>query len=233
MNWVGFLIISALFVLTGCSEPKASKSEVEERIKDVVNDTFKKDGISEYIASDIQLSLEDLTTAEYNNYYYYDVKAEVNDSFTSSNDEDIYKAMIELSSRFQEEDFDCGKNSECTIDTISLVNGEDTYEVETHFNASQYISINGDNFKPEEEVGGAESSPVEETNTSEESATEEQIEVYDFMKSAFDELTNFGETYMPEVHDPQIAELAASKFGITAEEANQIYIEFEMEQAGY
>lgn len=233
MKWVGFLIISAFFVLTGCSEPKASKSEVEERVKDVVNDNFKEDGISEYIAGDIQLSLEDLTKAEYNNYYYYDVKAEVNDSFDSSSDENVYKAMMDLSSNFQEADFDCGENSECTIDTISLVNGGDTYEVETQFNASQYISINGDDFKPEEEVEEAESSPVEETNTSEESAIEEQIEIYNFMKSAFDELTNFGETYIPEVHDPQIAELAASKFGITAEEANQIYIDFEMKQAGY
>ncbi|MFJ7951513.1 hypothetical protein ACIQZG_08295 [Lysinibacillus sp. NPDC096418] len=53
-------------------------------------------------------------------------------------------------------------------------------------------------------------------------------EVYDFMESEFFRITNYGDTYIPEVHDPLIAELAATKFGITADEANAIYTEIAM-----
>lgn len=48
------------------------------------------------------------------------------------------------------------------------------------------------------------------------------------MDNEFNSLTNFGETYVPEIHDPMTAELVAKAFGITADEANAIYIEIAM-----
>lgn len=53
-------------------------------------------------------------------------------------------------------------------------------------------------------------------------------EVYDFMEREFDRITNYGETYIPEIHDPLVIETAAEYFGITQEEADAMYIEVAM-----
>lgn len=53
-------------------------------------------------------------------------------------------------------------------------------------------------------------------------------EVYSFMKDQYNKLTNYGESYIPEIHDDKVDELASKKFGITKSEASRIYIEKEM-----
>lgn len=56
-------------------------------------------------------------------------------------------------------------------------------------------------------------------------------EVYTYMKAQYDEITNMGDNYDPDVHDPMVAELASKKFGITSDEAGKIYEDKEMEIA--
>lgn len=56
----------------------------------------------------------------------------------------------------------------------------------------------------------------------------EERNIYLAMKSAFDEITNYGENYIPEVHDNIVIQAASEKFGITANEADRIYINGEM-----
>ena len=61
---------------------------------------------------------------------------------------------------------------------------------------------------------------------------EEQVnkqEVYDFMEKKFNSITNYGETYIPEIHDSMVAEIAAEHFGITQEEADAMYIDVAMD----
>lgn len=53
-------------------------------------------------------------------------------------------------------------------------------------------------------------------------------EVYDFMEREFNSITNYGESYVPEIHDPMVAKKAAEYFGITQEEADALYIEVAM-----
>ncbi|MEA1011846.1 hypothetical protein U2H24_19605 [Bacillus cereus] len=53
--------------------------------------------------------------------------------------------------------------------------------------------------------------------------------IFDFMKQQYAILTNNDENYIPEVHDPQVAEIAAKRFGITAEEAGYIYEKVQMD----
>ncbi|MGH0593617.1 hypothetical protein ACQVPY_15160 [Bacillus pretiosus] len=53
--------------------------------------------------------------------------------------------------------------------------------------------------------------------------------IFDFMKQQYNTLTNNDENYIPEVHDPQVAEIAAKHFGITAEEAGYIYEKVQMD----
>ncbi|MED1512653.1 MULTISPECIES: hypothetical protein [Bacillus cereus group] len=49
------------------------------------------------------------------------------------------------------------------------------------------------------------------------------------MKQQYNILTNNDENYIPEVHDPQVASLAAKRFGITAKEAGYIYEKVQMD----
>lgn len=56
----------------------------------------------------------------------------------------------------------------------------------------------------------------------------EERKIYQAMKGAFNDLTNFGDNYIPEVHDNLIAEAASELFGISIAEANRIYIAGEM-----
>jgi hypothetical protein len=57
--------------------------------------------------------------------------------------------------------------------------------------------------------------------------------VYQYMKAQYDQLTNEGATYDPDIHDPLVANQTAAKFGISAAEAGRIYVEKDMESVGY
>ncbi|MEM5609217.1 hypothetical protein AAHH76_29745 [Bacillus toyonensis] len=53
--------------------------------------------------------------------------------------------------------------------------------------------------------------------------------IFDFMKQQYNILTNNDENYIPEVHDPKVAEIVAKHFGITAKEAGYIYEKVQMD----
>lgn len=72
---------------------------------------------------------------------------------------------------------------------------------------------------------------VEQTEIAEEASRDierEERKIYITMKNAFDKITNYGENYVPEVHDDIVAKAASDTFGITVGEANRIYINGEM-----
>jgi hypothetical protein len=48
------------------------------------------------------------------------------------------------------------------------------------------------------------------------------------MKSKYDEITDYGASYDPNIHDPLVAQLAAEQFGISESEAGQIYLNMEL-----
>ncbi|NGY75746.1 hypothetical protein F6Y02_03825 [Bacillus megaterium] len=50
------------------------------------------------------------------------------------------------------------------------------------------------------------------------------------MEDKFDEITNYGENYVPEVDDSKVVEAAAIHFDITEEEASEIYINKAVEE---
>ncbi|WP_157804084.1 hypothetical protein [Lysinibacillus xylanilyticus] len=47
------------------------------------------------------------------------------------------------------------------------------------------------------------------------------------MKLQYDKVTKNGDNYVPEIHDPMVAKMAAEKFKITEEQAARIFIEKE------
>lgn len=53
-------------------------------------------------------------------------------------------------------------------------------------------------------------------------------EVHFYMKDAFNKITNYGDTYDPDIHDKLINNLASEKYNITPNEAQEIFIRYEM-----
>ncbi|MFC3885767.1 hypothetical protein ACFOU2_20735 [Bacillus songklensis] len=53
-------------------------------------------------------------------------------------------------------------------------------------------------------------------------------DVFKYMRQEYECITNFGENYNPEEHDPIVAHLASNKFEIKTEHASQIYINVQM-----
>jgi hypothetical protein len=49
-------------------------------------------------------------------------------------------------------------------------------------------------------------------------------DVFKYMRREYECITNYGENYNPEKHDPVVAELASKRFGIKPKEAAQIYV---------
>jgi hypothetical protein len=75
---------------------------------------------------------------------------------------------------------------------------------------------------PEEEVS-LEDLSISEGSTG---ANAEQA-VYDYMVNAYHVITNNGEEYDPELHDPMVANLASMQFNISEEEAQEIFVRYQ------
>ncbi|UZD75322.1 hypothetical protein [Bacillus siamensis] len=68
-----------------------------------------------------------------------------------------------------------------------------------------------------------------ENSSEEEAQSANDQTIYNYMENEFNRITNNGENYTPEIHDSMVAELASEKFGITVDEANEIYVNMSME----
>jgi hypothetical protein len=75
---------------------------------------------------------------------------------------------------------------------------------------------------PEEEIS-LEDLEISEGSTG---ANDEQA-VYNYMINAYQVITNNGEDYDPELHDPMVANLASIQFQISEEEAQEIFVRYE------
>ncbi|MEH7393595.1 hypothetical protein V7149_19685 [Bacillus sp. JJ1503] len=69
------------------------------------------------------------------------------------------------------------------------------------------------------------------TETVSSSSGPSDMEIYEYMKSVFDRETNYGANYIPEVHDQLAGKMASEKFGISSQEAIDIYTKIEIEKA--
>jgi hypothetical protein len=58
-------------------------------------------------------------------------------------------------------------------------------------------------------------------------------DIYKFMRSKYDSVTNLGENYDVEKHDKEVADLAAKEFLISPKEASDIYVAVEFKIADF
>ncbi|QST02857.1 hypothetical protein IMZ31_20115 (plasmid) [Pontibacillus sp. ALD_SL1] len=219
-KWIltGFLLMAGV---AGCEETERREkwTDVKERYFEEMKEQLNETKISSYIDSDIILEGAEANTQKHNTYIDLTLYANLNEKFKALSDEQKYELFEELyRSDYDWEDPNCGTGNSCEVDKIHFSNGKNDYEVDGLNFANISVDKDGDFFKPK-------SDPVVVTST----GTDEWA-VYEYMKTQYDLLTDYGANYVPEKHDPLVARMAAEKFGITADEAGDIYIRKEMGQ---
>lgn len=108
------------------------------------------------------------------------------------------------------------------VKTLSLKSGTNVYSITDHT-----LEKNGEKYwsQLENPFEGLEVQSL--NNGSGYTPTNFDFDVYLYMKEEYQKLTNNWTDYQPELHDPQVAEMAADKYEISTEKARQIYADIE------
>ncbi|MDJ1478518.1 hypothetical protein QBX67_26095 [Bacillus sp. LS15-K4] len=239
--YVAFFLIILIGILSGCSpNPKVS----EDYSKEILD----KSDLAKYI-KDVKYvegaKLEDNTLYDYE----IDIQANATDDFYDLSKKEQYLlmqgAIIDL---VQQNDraILCG-DPDCRYGEMKLKNTDSTFSMVME---KYYASDLNYEMKINDYVAYTRTDLENDTPTSSDSSTTTSTTVkpstsnsngqyasngisytviFDFMKEQYNRLTNNDENYIPEVHDPQVAEIAAEHFGITAKEAGYIYEKVQMD----
>jgi hypothetical protein len=223
------VFLATLFLFVGCSSPKNEDLENSSKITEYIKDTDLGNYVTDY--SYQIFGVEN----DYGNYPVH-VKLTVNESFDEM---DLYQKFLTMHSFVEKVLSDkfrpiCG-SYDCAFGNLVIDSPDGNHT--TPFQDSPLSFLNTLTFKDteyneqdlEEEFSSEEeeSEPVFTPDPS--SSSPSKAEIYQYMKIVYDQVTNYGEGYEPELHDPMVAQMAAEKFGISATEAGDIYVEMEMQ----
>ena len=218
------LIIAGFVLLTGCA-PEV-KLESEEDITAALNDSDMRTYIEK-----VSYELGEKVDGE----IPITIQVEASDELSENEDLNIFIKLEDAAERvIDDEPYpECGFY-DCVYDKMEVKSDDTTYLFEGLNNEWYALRDKATLSKNNSEPKGywdmrtkvTKTAPASSSSPS--SPTDE--EVYEYMKSQYDQITNYGANYVPEIHDDQVAELASQKFGISASEAGQIYIDMEMSQ---
>ncbi|MBB6446548.1 hypothetical protein [Bacillus benzoevorans] len=234
MQKIIFYLMITLILLVGCSGPV--KTEIADSIGDQLN---KDEEITKYITDLININNYTSTASEGYSFIRFDVNAEANSDFVNLSDKDKYDVLSKIANVIEENtetdyEFECGEKKICAFDNIEFTNDEDIYSFESlNMEYDLALNHNGEEIYPLEEESVTTTTNEINSSQSNINSTVNEEAVYYFMEGKFEEITNYGENYVPEIHDPQVARLAASRFGISPEEADRIYIDQTMKSIGH
>jgi hypothetical protein len=212
MRKIVFYSILSLILLTGCSS--TVETEIADKIKSKLNE---EESITKYITDEITINQSEPERYQGFDFIDFDVQASTNSDFANlSNGEksNVLSAVTDIieSNTDRGYQFHCGEGIVCAFSNIEFSNGEDIYSYESinGVDSDLVLKHNGENIH----------TPVSTTNKT----------IHAFMEQKYNEITNYGESYDPEIHDPMVAKLASEQFNISEEEAGQIIIEISMQQ---
>ncbi|MFB4471849.1 hypothetical protein ACDI16_02625 [Oceanobacillus caeni] len=165
--------------------------------------------------------------------YFLDVVVKANNDFESLSKEDIYHLMfsmvkeIEDEPTFEIEDTDTRnltflRNLVLSTSDNNYVMGIKHYKEEYSYKYELVIN-DSEVYRPEKEQ-----ELNLKANATEQKEAEER-KIYNYMESKYNEITNNGADYIPEIHDPMVDKMVSKKFDITENEANRIYLEFKLD----
>lgn len=197
------------------------KSELE-----YISEVFEQKFINEYTDEPIKYALVKENKDGFDRYNHYHFQGEGNETFSELSTKQKEKVLT-IMTNFLEAKYGenrltgCGFTYTCYFDGVSLSVGNNIYSLEYDLISDDPVFyVNGSEYE--------DSSKLVQSKTSSSRASKREIHKY--MALQFDIITNGGEYYIPEIHDPEVGRMASSRFGITESEALDIYVELELEK---
>ncbi|MCM3201777.1 hypothetical protein ACQGSX_18275 [Bacillus sp. GMs2/1] len=234
-GFMGILLATSCLLFTGCS---ANMKVVETDTKDKLENSM----LAPYIEKvSYKAGEKDDDTTPVN------IEINVDERFSDLSTMEKYKVMNNTFEKIMESfnSVSCGGNNSCRYQKLKLFYGDDTYVMDIFddiliindfekYTKSDYKSdVNTEKEKKEREYANKDntlkSNSTSKNNGQYASNGIRYTVIFDFMKQQYNRLTNNDENYIPEIHDPQVAEIAAKRFGITAKEAGYIYEKVQMD----
>ncbi|WP_433922854.1 hypothetical protein [Paenibacillus taichungensis] len=96
----------------------------------------------------------------------------------------------------------------------------DFYEDESPFSFNDYVALYRKKRITSISFAYYKSESLQTSNTQNSDADI----VYKYMMQEFDVLTNYGNNYVPEIHDPIVLEKASKHFGMSVSEVDEIFM---------
>lgn len=233
---IGFLIgligivfgISVLITILVEAKAEAKAEEIESynaeellmyELKETEYDSSIKDLVEEYVTDksyEENFSIEDLKTSFGSEDFNW-IKEKYNDSLMNLYFDDNFSGEYDLNVVVEEansgmDDYD----SDAIKSFINIKRELLTSKVDKKLFTTKTEKV----IQKIEQINIAQELKWEQER--------EEKEIYEFMKNAYNQITNFGADYNPEIHDEFVANLASEQFGISSSLAENIYIKFEM-----
>lgn len=225
-----------VLLLNGCSSTPELNS-----IKMETDSSIENSKLADYLAdgtNSISYSYK-----EVGDKYKINVSAKVDNSFYANNPLGVLNI---LSRTVEEMDSDisdfCGRK-DCEFGTLKVVSAtsskKDPYSLKIDTYDGDEVLVRDDvKYKREDLTYYKDPEgilPDPDYNENEDYNNNDDVlqfddAVYQYMEDKFDEITNYGENYIPEIDDPKVVKAAAIHFDITEEEASEIYVNKAVEE---
>lgn len=236
---VTILLLVMIVLLVGCNSEKvvpnevSSTNKVEEEIKEkvqvdlaIVEEYDQMKGLkfhgSTNLPSDMKLVLD---ISNKNGFTYQSTVIVQNGMFSSEWFEEKpgdYEVLVTSPTPKEQ--------SEVVKETIGeedeLLFGEHVSSDSNENNIKALIPVSY--HEKEEQPFKYDPSTAENTQDSTARSVDEDA-VYQYIMQEFDVITNYGENYVPEVHDPIVVEKASKHFGMTVSEVDKIFMDKAMQ----
>lgn len=214
-----FFSVLTLFMLVGCSSPV--NTEIADEIVERLNN---EDSITQYVTDEFTFSQNDPREELGSEFIDFDLKASTNSNFANLSEEEKNNVLLTVKDLISDRlnvsfIFHCSEDTICSFRNIEFSDETDTYSLEGINSLDSSFNHNGEkvNFPEKDSENGTEIN---------------REAIYQFMKQKYDEITNYGENYIPETHDPMVAKMASEQFGISESEAGNIFIEEDKKALG-
>lgn len=213
------LLIFLVLLLSGCGEPNVEHLSTPE--EDYLED-YELGEYVEDVSYEIDEKLEDGLRGDYT----INLRLKVKDSFDElENREKLLLFRSFYQDHLKLENTACGNNL-CAWKFIIAETSSNVYVTD-----DETMSANGtEEYKWKDLVAEDQRKADEEElrQNAAEGINASNFAIHLFMKLEYDKLTKNGQNYIPEVHDPIVAKMAAKEFEITEEQALEIYTEQEV-----
>ena len=186
---------------------------------------FEEVTINDYIDEPIEYVLVDESKDGFAHRSHYLFRGKGNEAFSELSTEEKEKILTKMTDWIKQKHGEygltkCGFNYTCYFDGVSLSVDDNIYSLKFDSISDEPVFyVNNTKYDyPSKAVQAQTSSAVSKST------------IYEYMALQYDIITNYGKNYIPEIHDPEVARMAASRFGITESEAGDIYVEKEIQR---